>query len=153
MTELESTTWIAAPPGAVWRVLTTLEALGRYDPGVTRATLRPSGGTPGVGTIRRCELARGGWFDERVTEWRVDDALAFELTAGTAPLKRFVHRTALIAENGGTRVTRKMAYDLKFGALGAFFDGVVARRKFEEGLAAFFDGLKRFVEAGATSGA
>ena len=149
MTELESTMWIAASPDAVWAVLATLDALDRYDPGVKRSTVRSGSGAPGIGAVRRCELARGGWFDERVTEWRVGEALAFELTDGTAPLKRFVHRITLRAENGGTRATRKMAYDLKFGALGALFDGVVARRKFDEGLGAFFEGLKRFVEAGA----
>ena len=153
MTELESTIWIAASPDAVWAVLATLEALGRFDPGVKRATVQSGAGTPGVGTVRRCELARGGWFDERVTEWRVGEAMAFALTEGTAPLKRFENRIALRAENGGTRVARKIAYELKFGALGAFFDGVVARRKFDEGLGAFFDGLKRFVEGGAGTGA
>ena len=149
MTECETAIWIAAPPERVWAAIAALDTLHRFDPGVARSSLGARSGPPGVGATRRCDLARGGWFNERVTEWRPLESIAFELTDGTAPLKRFAHRMTLRAEGDGTWVTRKLGYELKFGALGMLIDGVMVRRKFEEGLRAFFDGLKRYVEAPA----
>ena len=41
-----------------------------------------------------------------------------------------------------------MEYDLKFVSLGRLMDTLVMRRKWDDGIKAFFAGLKNHVEAG-----
>jgi hypothetical protein len=152
MTMLENSIRINATPQAVWRVLGTLDALHEYDPGVKKAALL-SGPSEGVGASRKCDLAPGGWFEERVTEWKPHATLAFELFACTLPVKRLKHRYTLTPSEGGTLVTQTMEYELKFGPLGWAMDGLMVRRKWNDGIRGFFAGLKARVEGGVAPGA
>jgi ligand-binding SRPBCC domain-containing protein len=145
MTVLENTIRIDATPEAVWRVLGTLDVLHEYDPGVKKAALL-SGPSEGLGASRKCDLAPGGWFEERVTEWKPHAALAFELSACTLPVKRLKHRYTLTPSSGGTVVTQRMEYELKFGPLGRAMDALMVRRKWNDGVLSFFAGLKARVE-------
>ena len=78
MTVLENSIRIQAPPETVWGALAKLDALDQYDPGVTKAAVL-AGPASGLGAARQCDLAPGGWFRERVTDWRPHEAMAFEL--------------------------------------------------------------------------
>lgn len=148
MTRLDNSIHIEARPEDVWRVLAELEALEAYDPGVARSR-RTSPQRDGVGAARRCELTPRGWFEERVTEWRPGEALAFELSACNLPVELLRHRYTLVPDGGGTRVTQHMEYRLRYGHLGRLLDALVVRRRWDAGIKAFFAGLKDFVEAGA----
>ena len=145
MTVLENSIQIQAEPEAVWSVLGTLDALHRYDPGVKKSELL-AGPKDGVGASRRCDLAPGGWFRERVTEWQPHDSMAFELFECTLPVRRLKHRYTLTAAEGGTLVKQTMEYELKFGPLGWLMDTLMVRRKWNEGVRGFFAGLKAQVE-------
>jgi hypothetical protein len=145
MTVLENSIQIEASPEAVWRVLGALDALDQYDPGVKKSELL-AGPNEGVGAARRCDLAPGGWFEERVTDWKPNTALAFELYECTLPLKRLAHRYTLTARDGGTFVTQTMEYELKLGPIGWLMDAVMVRRKWNDGIRGFFAGLKKHVE-------
>lgn len=151
MTVLENTIRIDAPPEAVWAVLASLDALAAYDPGVAKSTI-VSAVESGPGAARRCELAPGGWFEEKVTAWRPHEALAFELYRCTLPVRRLEHSYTLTPDGAGTVVRQRMHYELKMGLLGRLLDALVVRRKWNAGIRGFFAGLKRHVESGGGGG-
>jgi uncharacterized protein YndB with AHSA1/START domain len=147
VTVLETAIEIAAPPDRVWRVLGTLDALERYDPGVTRSQITSDART-GIGATRRCDLKPGGWFRERVTVWEPACSLGFELVDCTLPVKRLRHDYTLTSMEGGTRVQQRMEYRLKFGPLGSLLDAAIVRRRWRAGVTLFLRGLKQLAERG-----
>jgi len=147
MTVLENAIRIDAPPEKVWSVLASLDSLEQYDPGVTKSeVVTPA--REGPGAARRCDLAPGGWFKEKVSEWRPNEGISFELFECTLPVRRLRHSYTLASEAGGTVVRQRMEYDLKYGPLGKLLDAVMVRRKWDAGIKSFFAGLKRYVETG-----
>ena len=146
MTVLENSIRIDAPPDKVWAVLGSLDALDRYDPGVKRSEI-VSTTREGPGAARRCELAPGGWFKEKVSEWLPRERISFELFECSLPVRRLKHSYTLAPDERGTVVHQRMEYQLKFGPLGTLLDAVMVRRKWDAGIKAFLAGLKRHVEA------
>ena len=150
MTVLENSIRINAPREKVWSVLASLDALDQYDPGIRKSKI-VSSQKEGLGAARQCDLTPGGWFKERVAEWRPHEGLAFELFECTLPVRRLKHSYTLTPDSGGTVVNQRMEYELKFGPLGRLMDAVMVRRKWNNGIQGFFAGLKRYVEAGERS--
>jgi len=130
MTVLENEIRIDAPPEKVWSALASLDALAEYDPGVSKAEV-VSETKQGPGAARKCDLAPGGWFKERVGTWRPNEALSFELYECTLPVRALRHSYTLVADAGGT-----------------LLDALIVRRKWSAGIHGFFSGLKRYVESG-----
>ena len=152
MTTLENWIRIDAPPEKVWSVLATLDALDRYDPGVTKSEIVTSS-REGPGSARRCDLAPGGWFKEKVADWKPNESLSFELFECSLPVRRLKHSYTLTPDGSGTMVRQRMEYELKFGLVGRLLDAMMVRRKWNAGIRGFFDGLKLYVETGrSTSG-
>jgi ligand-binding SRPBCC domain-containing protein len=147
MTVLETSIRIDATPDRVWRVLASLDALDRYDPGVKKSEVI-STAREGTGAERKRELAPGGWFKERVAEWKPSTSLSFELFECTLPVRRLHHRYELGADGDATVVRQRMEYALKLGPIGTLLDALVVRRKWRAGIDGFFAGLKEFVETG-----
>jgi ligand-binding SRPBCC domain-containing protein len=147
MTVLENSIRIDAPPHKVWSVLASLDALDRYDPGITKSEIV----TPtreGPGSARRCDLKPGGWFKERVADWKPNESLSFELFECTLPVRRLRHSYTLTPDGSGTVVRQRMEYQLKFGPIGKLMDTMMVRKKWDAGIKGFFDGLKVYVETG-----
>ncbi len=67
-------------PERVWALLSDLEAVQRYNPGVRTAKIEGARRT-GVGAMRACELLSSGRVVERVTQWEDGRALAHSLHA------------------------------------------------------------------------
>lgn len=151
MATLDNAIQIDASPDTVWAVLTKLDALHAYDPGVRLARLL-DGPREGVGATRQCDLRPKGWFRERVTEWVPGQSLAFELFECSLPVKSLTHRYSIVAHGSGTVVRQRMEYQLKGGLFGRALDMLVVRRKWDGGIKGFFDGLKRHVESAQRSG-
>jgi ligand-binding SRPBCC domain-containing protein len=147
VTVLENSIRIDSPREKVWSVLASLDALDRYDPGVKKSTV-VSWKADGLGAARQCDLTPGGWFKEKVTEWRPLETLAFELFECALPVRRLRHRYTLTPDAGGTIVSQRMEYELKFGPLGKLMDAMMVRKKWNAGIKGFFVGLKRYVETG-----
>jgi ligand-binding SRPBCC domain-containing protein len=145
MTVLENSIHIDAPPEKVWAVLATLDALDRYDPGIEKSEV-VSPTREGLGSARRCNLEAGGWFKEKVSDWKPHEAIAFELFECTLPVKRLKHSYTLTRDEGGTLIRQRMEYALKFGPVGSLLDALVVRKKWDAGVKGFFAGLKRYVE-------
>ena len=94
---------IAAPRSAVWARLCDAEMpatapcefrLGPFGPPRPLRCELPEG-VGGVGATRRCVSERGTVL-QRVTEWRTDERLAFELAPGAAGGTRLTRRTELV---------------------------------------------------------
>ncbi len=147
MTVLENSIHINASPERVWSVLTTLDALERFDPGVKKSEII-SPTRQGPGAARRCDLTPGGWFKEKVVAFEPPGALSFELFECTLPVRRLKHDYTLTAEGDGTLVVQRMEYELKMGPLGKLMDLLLVRRKWDAGIKAFFAGLKQYTETG-----
>jgi ligand-binding SRPBCC domain-containing protein len=145
MTLLENSIYIEAPPAEVWSVLASLDALDRYDPGVKKSEI-VSSTREGVGAARRCDLAPGGWFKEKVADWRPHETISFELFECSLPVRRLRHSYVLSREGAGTVVKQRMEYELKYGLLGAVLNALMVRKKWDAGIKSFFGGLKRYVE-------
>jgi ligand-binding SRPBCC domain-containing protein len=145
MTVLENAIRIDATPEEVWSVLSSLDALDRYDPGVKRSEI-VSESKEGPGAARKCDLVPGGWFKEQVAEWRPHESLSFELFECTLPVRRLTHRYTLTREGSSTFVRQRMEYELKFGPLGKLMDAVMVRKKWDAGVQGFLSSLKRYVE-------
>ena len=94
MTVLENSIHIDAPPEKVWSVLATLDALEHYDPGVTKSEIVTTS-REGPGSARRCDLRPGGWFKEKVADWKPNESLSFELFECTLPVRRLKHSYTL----------------------------------------------------------
>jgi ligand-binding SRPBCC domain-containing protein len=145
MTILENSIFIDATAQEVWTALASLDALERYDPGVTRSeVVSPS--HEGPGAARRCDLKPGGWFKEKVVDWKIGEALSFELFECTLPVRRLKHSYTFTPEGTGTIVRQRMEYQLKLGPVGWLMDAVMVRRRWKAGIEGFFAGLKRYVE-------
>src|SRR5437764_14806155 len=110
-TVLENSIHIDAPPARVWELLTSLDALERFDPGVARSRIVTEV-KRGPGSARQCDLKPGGWFKERVSHWREQEELGFELYECTLPVRSLEHRYVLKPESGGTRLEQRMTYRL-----------------------------------------
>jgi ligand-binding SRPBCC domain-containing protein len=147
MTVLENSIRIDASPREVWAVLASLDALDRFDPGVAKSEIVTST-REGPGSARRCDLTPGGWFKERVLDWKPDESLSFELFECTLPVRRLLHRYTLTPDGSGTVVRQRMEYELKFGPLGKVMDALMVRKKWDAGVKGFFAGLKAYVETG-----
>jgi uncharacterized protein YndB with AHSA1/START domain len=145
MTILENSIHIDAPPERVWKVLACLDLLDRYDPGVTKSEIVTSS-REGLGSARRCDLKPGGWFKEKVADWKPNESLSFELFECTLPVRSLKHSYTLTPERSGTTVRQRMEYELKFGLVGKLMDAAMVRKKWDDGIKGFFDGLKRYVE-------
>ncbi len=147
MTVLDNSIRINASPEKVWSVLASLDALDRYDPGVTKSEIVTSS-REGPGSARRCDLAPGGWFKERVVDWTPSRSLSFELFECTLPVRRLRHSYTLTPDGSGTVVRQRMEYELKFGPAGKLMDALMVRKKWNAGIQGFFAGLKHYVETG-----
>lgn len=147
MTVLENSIRIDARPEKVWSVLATLDALDRYDPGVTKSEI-VTDTREGPGSARRCELKPGGWFKEKVADWNPNESLSFELFECALPVLRLKHSYTLTPDGSGTVVRQRMEYELKFGPVGKLLDALMVRRKWDAGIKGFFAGLKHYVETG-----
>ena len=102
----------------------------------------------GPGSARRCDLAPGGWFKEKVADRHPNQSLSFELLERTLPVRRLKHSYTLKRDGSGTVVRQTMEYELKFGLVRKLMDAMMVRKKWDAGIKSFFAGLKDYVETG-----
>lgn len=137
---------IKAPLEKVWQILTTPEALDRYDPTVKKSSLVSSKKSD-LGAKRRVEMADGkNWFEEEITEFRPNEALTYTLTACSFPVHQLKHTYSFQRSGDVTKVNQVMEYTVKFGWLGKILDSVMIRKQSDAGIKKFFNGLKSYLE-------
>jgi uncharacterized protein YndB with AHSA1/START domain len=147
MTKLWNEISINARIETIWEALSNIEALEHYDPTVLSSrALTPV--RSGFGAIRKAEMKDGkNWFEERVSEWRHNEALTYELTACSFPVNQLRHSYSFERSEEGIVVKQVMEYQMRFGLMGKILDFLFVRKKSDGGIKKFFSGLKAYVEA------
>jgi ligand-binding SRPBCC domain-containing protein len=135
------------PPERVWALLSDLEAVERYNPGVRAASIQGTQKS-GVGAKRACELLPKGRVVERVTQWEDRRALGLEVAESDWPIHFMKWVTRLEPSGEATRITQDLEYKVKFGPLGWLLDTLVMKRKLTSTLDTVFAELVKQAEAG-----
>lgn len=115
-------------PDRVWALLANLEAVAEYNPGVERAAIEGDQRT-GVGARRVCALRPKGRVIERVTHWEEKKALGLEVAESDWPIHYMRWITKLEHDDGATRITQELEYQVKFGPVGWVLDRLMMERK------------------------
>lgn len=130
----------------VWAMLTDLELLEQYDPTVKKSTLVSAEKT-GLGAKRKVLMLDGkNWFDEKVTAYKTNEELTYQLTDCSFPIKGLKHSYSFEKVGNQTKVKQVMEYTVKFGLLGKLLDVLMIRKQSDSGIKKFFSGLKSYAE-------
>ena len=137
---------VNASTDKLWNILTDLELLDRYDPTVKKSTLVSAEKT-GMGAKRKVDMLDGkNWFEEKITVFKPNDALTYQLTDCSFPIKSLKHSYTFEEIGHQTKVKQVMEYTVKFGFLGMLLDGLMIRKQSDSGIKKFFAGLKSYAE-------
>jgi hypothetical protein len=148
MTTIRHNVEAKCAPHRVWALLSDLEAVQRYNPGVRSAAIA-GGQRTGVGATRVCELVPSGRVVERVTVWDDQRAIGLEVAESDWPIHFMRWVTKLEPQGAGTRITQELEYRVKFGPMGWVLDRLVMERKLRSSLDAIFASLVEHAEAAA----
>ena len=137
---------INAPIDKIWNVLTDLELLDKTDPTVKKATLISENKT-GLEAKRKVLMQDGkNWFDEKITVFKPNEELVYQLTDCSFPIKCLKHTYSFQKIGNQTKVQQVMEYTAKFGLLGLLMDKMMIGKQFNSGLNKFLNGLKTYAE-------
>jgi len=130
----------------IWEALANVEMLDKYDPNVKQSTALTTNKS-GLGARRKVLMRDGkNWFDEKITVFKPNEALTYQLTDCSLPIKGLTHSYSF--ENIGTqaKVKQEMQYTVKFGLFGKLLNAIMIRKQSDTGIKKFFAGLKSYVE-------
>ena len=137
---------INAPIDKIWNILTDLELLDKTDPTVKKATLISSNKT-GLEAKRKVLMQDGkNWFDEKITVFKPNEELVYQLTDCSFPIKGLKHTYSFQKIGNQTKVQQEMEYTVKFGVLGVLMDKMMIGKQFNSGINKFLTGLKTYAE-------
>ncbi|TDW99060.1 SRPBCC family protein [Dinghuibacter silviterrae] len=146
MTTLYNEIIIDAPIDKIWDALSSIEELEKYDPTVKSARALSAAGS-GIGATRKVGMKDGkNWFEEKVTVWKKNEALAYELTACSFPIQQLKHSYGFEQIGHQTKVKQVMEYKVKYGLIGKVLDALMIRRQSDTGIKKFFVGLKSYTD-------
>lgn len=130
----------------IWDALTNIEELDKYDPTVKKSTAL-STAKSGMDAKRKVDMLDGkNWFEEKVTEFKPNEALTYELTACSFPVHKLKHSYSFQKNGNQTKVNQVMEYTVKFGLFGKLLDSLMIRKQSDAGIKKFFGGLKSYAE-------
>lgn len=137
---------VNAPVEKIWEALTNIELLGKYDPTVKKSTAL-SENKSGLNAKRKVLMLDGkNWFDEKVTVFKPNEALTYQLTDCSFPIAGLKHSYSFEKVGNQTKVKQVMEYTVKFGWLGKLLDSLMIRKQSDTGIKKFFAGLKSYAE-------
>jgi ribosome-associated toxin RatA of RatAB toxin-antitoxin module len=130
----------------LWNILTDLELLDQCDPAVKKSTLISTEKT-GMGAKRKVDMLDGkNWFEEKVTVFKQNEALTYELTDCSFPIHQLKHSYSFEKTGSPTKVKQVMEYTVKFGLFGKLLDSLMINKQFNTGIKKFLTGLKSYAE-------
>lgn len=146
-TQVKSAILIRAPRDRVWAILADLGGIQEFHPQVKQSYWN-SERRDGVGAARVCEFGGGRRVTETAVEWEPGESFVLRLHdgKGVPPFSRAFARLDVSDEEGGTRVTMRLEYSLRFGPLGRLMDRMMVRAQFEKVVPSVLGGLKEFAE-------
>ena len=137
---------INAPIEKIWTALTEIDLLDKYDPTVKTSSAITSVKS-GIGANRKVDILDGkNWFEEKITEYKTNEALTYELTACSFPVHKLKHSYSIEKIGNQIRVQQVMDYTVKFGLFGKVLDAMMIRKQSDTGIKQFFVGLKSYAE-------
>jgi len=137
---------INAPIDKIWSILTDLELLDKTDPTVKKATLISNNKT-GLEAKRKVLMQDGkNWFDEKITVFKPNEELVYQLTDCSFPIKGLKHTYSFQKIGNQTKVQQEMEYTVKFGVIGVLMDKMMIGKQFNSGINKFLTGLKTYAE-------
>lgn len=137
---------VNAPVEKIWEILTNLELLDKYDPTVKQSKAL-SENKSGLNAKRKVLMIDGkNWFDEKVTVFKPNLALTYQLTDCSFPISGLKHSYSFEKAGNQTKVKQVMEYTVKFGLLGKLLDILMIRKQSDAGIKKFFSGLKTYAE-------
>ena len=144
MSKLINDITINAPIDKIWSILTDLELLDKTDPTVKKATLI-SENKSGLDAKRKVLMQDGkNWFDEKITIFKPNEELAYQLTDCSFPIKALKHTYSFQKNGDQIKVQQVMEYTVKFGVLGILLDKMMIGKQFNSGINKFLNGLKTY---------
>ena len=112
MATLHNEITVNASIDKIWSMLTDLELLDQYDPTVKKSTLISPEKT-GMGAKRKVNMLDGkNWFEEKLTVWQPNEALTYQLTDCSFPMKGLKHSYRFETIGTQTKVMQTMEYTL-----------------------------------------
>lgn len=146
MSKLINDITINASIEKIWNVLTDLELLDKTDPTVKKATLISENKT-GLDAKRKVHMQDGkNWFDEKITVFKPNEELVYQLTDCSFPIKGLKHTYSFQKIGNQTKVQQVMEYTVKFGIIGKLMDKMMIGKQFNSGINKFLLGLKTYSE-------
>jgi ribosome-associated toxin RatA of RatAB toxin-antitoxin module len=146
MTTLHNEISIQAPIEKIWDALAVIDKLEEFDPTVQKAVALSSAKS-GLDAKRKVHMKDGkNWFEEKVTEFKPNEALCYQLTDCSFPITGLSHSYSFEKNGSGVKVKQLMKYTVKFGLLGRLLDRLMIRKQTDAGIKKFFEGLKEYVE-------
>lgn len=137
---------VNAPVEKIWEALTNIELLDKYDPTVKKSTAL-SENKSGLNAKRKVLMLDGkNWFDEKVTVFKPNEALTYQLTDCSFPIAGLKHSYSFEKVGNQTKVKQVMEYTVKFGLFGKLLDSLMIRKQSDTGIKKFFTGLKSYAE-------
>lgn len=137
---------VNAPVEKIWEALANIEMLDKYDPTVKESTAL-SENKSGLNAKRKVLMLDGkNWFDEKVTVFKQNEALTYQLTDCSFPIKGLQHSYSFEKIGNQTKVKQIMQYTVKFGLFGKLLDAMMIRKQSDTGIKKFFAGLKSYAE-------
>jgi hypothetical protein len=132
-------------PDRIWALLSDLESVERYNPGVRAAKIQGPQRS-GVGAARVCDLVPKGRVVERVTHWEDGRTLGLEVAESDWPIHFMRWLTHVQPHGEGTRITQELEYQMKFGPLGWLVDRLAMERRLRATLDAILAALVKHAE-------
>ena len=130
----------------IWEALANVEMLDKYDPNVKQSTALTTNKS-GLGAKRKVLMRDGkNWFDEKITVFKPNEALTYQLTDCSFPIKGLTHSYSFENIGTQTKVKQEMQYTVKFGLFGKLLNAIMIRKQSDTGIKKFFAGLKSYVE-------
>ena len=129
MTSIHNEITVNASIDKIWNILTDLELLDRYDPTVKKSTLVSAEKT-GMGAKRKVDMQDDkNWFEEKIVLFKPNEALTYQLTDCSFPIKSLKHSYRFEKIGNQTRIEQLMEYTVKFGLLGKLLDSLMIRKQ------------------------
>jgi len=146
MAKIQNEITINAPIDRIWKALSNIGELEKYDPTVEKCAIL-SESESGIGAKRKVTMKDGkNWFEEKCTVSKPNEALTYELTNCSFPVQNLNHSYTFEQNGNQTTVKQIMDYKVKFGFFGKILDSLVMRKQSDKGIKLFLGGLKSYTE-------
>jgi len=150
MTTFKKQVTINAPKQKVWKILSHLGNVYKFNPSVSKSYYTTDK-TDGIGAARICELQSSGKILETVKNWNEGNGFLLQIDPieKGPPVRSFTGLFKLIElDMTSTQVSVTINYEMKLGAIGLLLNNLIIQSKIEDSIEDLLEGLKVHSETG-----